>query len=89
MTPLTSTQTKKQKYLVSSVWFWFILILSHGYIFFFSYMKQVNKFHLTEKRVAKVVPNRSFSVAFHPTTERVLVATGDKWGKLGLWDVVS
>ena len=52
-------------------------------------MKQVNKFHLTEKRVAKVVPNRSFSVAFHPTTERVLVATGDKWGKLGLWDVVS
>ena len=55
----------------------------------FSYMKQAGKLQITEKRVAKVVPTRSFSVAFHPTTDKVLVATGDKWGRLGLWDVVS
>ena len=52
-------------------------------------MKQTSKFHITEKRVAKVVPERTFSVAIHPTAEKVLVATGDKWGHLGLWDVVS
>ena len=52
-------------------------------------MKQTSTFRMTQKRVAKVVPERTFSVAIHPTAEKVLVATGDKWGHLGLWDVVS
>ena len=38
--------------------------------------------------MAKVVPERTFSVTLHPTSDRVLAATGDKWGKIGLWDVV-
>ena len=52
-------------------------------------MKQTGTFHMTQKRVAKVVPERTFSVAIHPTAEKVLVFTGDMWGHLGLWDVVS
>jgi len=36
--------------------------------------------------VAKVVPERIFSVVFHPGTEKIVTACGDKWGKVGLWD---
>ena len=43
---------------------------------------------LTEQRVAKVTKDRIFSVAIHPTEEKVLVIGGDKWGKVGFWDVV-
>ena len=42
---------------------------------------------LQASRVAKVVPDRIFSLAVHPTEEKVLVAAGGKWGGLGLWDV--
>lgn len=44
---------------------------------------QINEYH-----VAKVVPERIFSVAIHPTENTVLLAAGDKWGKIGLWDMV-
>lgn len=44
---------------------------------------------LTSDQVAKVVPDRVFSVAIHPTRDKVLVAGGGKWGAVGLWDVVS
>ena len=44
---------------------------------------------MNEFRVAKVVPNRIFSVAIHPSESKVLVVAGDKWGKIGFWDVVS
>jgi len=37
--------------------------------------------------VAKVTPSRVFSLAVHPGTSKLLVAVGDKWGALGLWDV--
>ena len=39
------------------------------------------------ENVAKVVPNRIFSLAVHPSTEKLLVAAGGKWGNVGLWDV--
>ncbi len=35
--------------------------------------------------IDKVVPDRIFSLAVHPTAEKLLVAVGDKWGRLGLW----
>ncbi|RXM95302.1 WD repeat-containing protein 76 [Acipenser ruthenus] len=44
---------------------------------------------LQEDHVAKVVKNHIFSVAVHPCTSTVLVAAGDKWGRVGLWDVNS
>lgn len=43
---------------------------------------------LTENRVAKVVKDRVFSAAFHPCSSTLLVAAGDKWGKVGLWKLV-
>ena len=39
------------------------------------------------ENVAKVVPNRIFSMAVHPTTNKLLVAAGGKWGNVGIWDV--
>jgi len=50
-------------------------------------VKRLSKITITPERVAKVVPNRIFSVTVHPTEEKVLVATGGKWGGIGLWDV--
>ena len=44
---------------------------------------------ITAEQVAKVVPQRIFSVAVHPTESKILALVGDKWGRLGLWDVVS
>lgn len=44
---------------------------------------------LAEVRVAKVVKDRIFSAAFHPGSSSLLVAAGDKWGKVGLWNLVS
>jgi len=48
----------------------------------------MSKVRLCPDRVAKVVPERSFSVALHPSETKILAATGDKWGHLGIWDVV-
>lgn len=42
---------------------------------------------ITPERVAKVVPNRIFSLAIHPTEDKLLVAAGGKWGSIGFWDV--
>ena len=37
--------------------------------------------------VCKVTPSRIFSMAVHPMTSTLLVAAGDKWGAVGLWNV--
>ena len=42
-----------------------------------------------EDHALKAVPDRIFSVAMHPMESRLLAFAGDKWGKLGIWDVVS
>ena len=39
------------------------------------------------ERVCKVTPNRIFSMSVHPMTSSLLVAAGDKWGAIGLWNV--
>ena len=41
----------------------------------------------SEECVAKVVPERIYSVAMHPSEHKLIAATGDKKGYLGLWDV--
>ncbi|XP_044047084.1 WD repeat-containing protein 76 [Siniperca chuatsi] len=49
------------------------------------YRSALKNMRITEDRVAKVVKDRIFSAAFHPCTSSLLVAAGDKWGKVGLW----
>ena len=46
-------------------------------------------FRYQDELVAKVVPDRIFSLAVHPGEEKRLVAAGGKWGGLGLWDVLD
>lgn len=53
----------------------------------FSFVSDMKKMHITTK--AKACKDRLFSVAVHPTTEKVLAMAGDKWGRLGFWDIVS
>lgn len=37
--------------------------------------------------VAKVVPDRIYSVAFHPSSHKLIATAGDKKGFVGLWDI--
>jgi len=50
-------------------------------------VNQLKALKLPAENVAKVVPNRIFSLAIHASTEKLLVAAGGKWGNVGLWDV--
>lgn len=54
----------------------------------FSYKKAMQSLEITEGHVAKLVPHRIFSMAFHPAKYKTLILAGDKWGNLGIWDVV-
>jgi len=47
----------------------------------------LNNLNLAEEGVAKVVPERIFSMAVHPSPTTLTVAVGDKWGAIGLWDI--
>lgn len=51
------------------------------------YRSTLKNMKITEDRVAKVVKNRIFSAAFHPCTSSLLMAAGDKWGQVGLWNL--
>jgi len=42
---------------------------------------------VSEDDIAKLVPERIFSLEIHPSTSKLLVAAGDTWGRIGLWDV--
>ena len=48
----------------------------------------MHQFSLSSDHVHKVVKDRIFSVAVHPSCEQVIVAAGDKWGKIGFWHMV-
>nr|XP_019935174.1 PREDICTED: WD repeat-containing protein 76 [Paralichthys olivaceus] len=50
-----------------------------------NYSSALKKMKITQERVAKVVKDRVFSAAFHPCSSSLLMAAGDKWGKVGLW----
>ncbi len=49
----------------------------------------MKKLKIREDLVQKVLPQRIFALTVHPSLERVIVCIGDKWGRLGFWDVVS
>ncbi|KAM6942699.1 WD repeat-containing protein 76 [Xenentodon cancila] len=51
------------------------------------YCSAVKSMRITEDAVAKVVKDRIFSAAFHPCSSSLLMAAGDKWGKVGLWNM--
>uniref|UniRef100_UPI003AAC8106 WD repeat-containing protein 76 n=1 Tax=Centroberyx gerrardi TaxID=166262 RepID=UPI003AAC8106 len=51
------------------------------------YRSALKTMRITEDRVAKVVKGRIFSAAFHPCTSSLLIATGDMWGHVGLWNL--
>lgn len=40
-----------------------------------------------EQNVAKVTPDRIYSVAAHPSSDKLVVCAGDKQGYVGLWNV--
>jgi len=40
-----------------------------------------------EEWVAKVTPDRIYSVAAHPSEDKLIACAGDKGGHIGLWDV--
>ncbi|PSN55626.1 WD repeat-containing protein 76 [Blattella germanica] len=46
----------------------------------------LEKLTLSSENVAKVVPHRVYSMAVHPSND-LLLAAGDKWGNVGLWNV--
>nr|XP_006132165.1 WD repeat-containing protein 76 [Pelodiscus sinensis] len=53
------------------------------------YKASLSRMILSEDAVTKVVKNRIYSVAIHPSESRTLVAAGDKSGQIGLWDLNS
>ena len=53
-----------------------------------SLLSQVESLNVEdETNVAKVVPERIYSIAFHPSPHKLIAVAGDKKGHLGLWDV--
>ncbi|KAM4743976.1 WD repeat-containing protein 76 [Anableps anableps] len=51
------------------------------------YISALKSLKITEDNVVKVVKDRIFSAAFHPCSSSLLLAAGDKWGKVGLWNL--
>ncbi|XP_010715970.1 WD repeat-containing protein 76 [Meleagris gallopavo] len=51
------------------------------------YQAALSSMLLREDGIRKVVSSRVCSVAIHPSESAVLVAAGDKYGHVGLWDV--
>ncbi|KAK5604914.1 hypothetical protein CRENBAI_006508 [Crenichthys baileyi] len=51
------------------------------------YISALKSMTITEDNVVKVVKDRVFSAAFHPCSSSLLMAAGDKWGKVGLWNL--
>lgn len=48
------------------------------------FRRELSKLTLSPERIAKVVPQRIYSMAVHPTGNELLLAVGDKWGNLGV-----
>ncbi|KAH8068340.1 hypothetical protein JL721_6919 [Aureococcus anophagefferens] len=52
-----------------------------------AYRALLQSFALKEADVAKVTKDRTYSLAWLPSTDKLLIAAGDKSGRVGLWDV--
>ena len=51
---------------------------------------RVRKLNITDELVAKVVPDRIFSLSLHPgSAARPVCAVGGKHGHVGVWDVMA
>ena len=49
---------------------------------------QINKINtIPYDEIAKLVPERIYSLEMHPSASKLLAAAGDTWGRVGLWDV--
>ena len=48
-------------------------------------MSMLQSLTVAETDVAKVVPERIYSLAWHPSPDKLLVAAGDKWGRVGFF----
>jgi len=46
-----------------------------------------SKLTLKENNVVRLLPDRIFSLQFHPSTTSLILAAGDKWGRIGIWNV--
>ncbi|XP_048241911.1 WD repeat-containing protein 76-like [Haliotis rufescens] len=53
------------------------------------FLKDFSKIRLTKDRVAKVVKDLLYSIAIHPTENKVLVAAGGRGGWVVFWDVMN
>ncbi|NXC29410.1 WDR76 protein, partial [Campylorhamphus procurvoides] len=51
------------------------------------YQENLSSMVLSEENIRKVVKSRVCSMAIHPSESTILVAAGDKWGHIGLWNV--
>lgn len=47
----------------------------------------LSKLTVDEDDIAKLVPERIFSLEVSPSPSKLIVAAGDTWGRVGLWDV--
>lgn len=51
------------------------------------YCSALKNMKIPKNGVTKVVKDRIFSAAFHPCTSSLLMAAGDKWGQVALWNI--
>lgn len=54
------------------------------YSYLCRFRRELDKLTLSPERIAKVVPQRIYSMAVHPTGNELLLAVGDKRGNLGV-----
>jgi hypothetical protein len=52
---------------------------------FCRFKRELCKLTVPVERICKVVPHRIYSMAVHPTENKLVVAVGDKWGNLGMY----
>ncbi|KAL3924732.1 MAG: hypothetical protein SGPRY_003833 [Prymnesium sp.] len=51
-----------------------------------SLLNDLRSLSVRDDDIAKLVPERIFSLSFHPSPTKLLAAAGDTWGRIGLWD---
>ncbi|XP_022099517.1 WD repeat-containing protein 76-like isoform X2 [Acanthaster planci] len=54
-----------------------------------AFTKTLQRMRLAPERIAKVTKDRVLSVAVHPSASKIITCAGDKWGRVGVWDVES
>ena len=51
------------------------------------YFRKISQLRISENDIGKLTRDRIYSLAFYPDREKLIVFAGDRWGKLGFWDV--